>query len=387
MRRLQFSNRPVSSTDSKNNLQRFFTENIAPSNDTSRPLRDPTKFRSEATKNEIESLVSQQRVSNVLHTARQHLESALQRMVTTTRAPLSFTAVPPSLPLNQSAAYSNGLQASQNSIVSNVSSNVLIQSADGLFAPVTAWVPIAPPLPSSQQQVNVQPAVIVNSPTPAPQWLTIAPDSTRVTIDQMRREQIIEEISELVHQQLVSTTLESQFRTQLEERVMQQLQNSGHDANRTRDFIRNIQQTTAIERNDFSHLGIYTAPAAADNLDSASSYQASQNAQNHIQRQATASNTREIRALKSEISELKNMMKLSFQLQLDMQRSLKQEISALISNAVKQPQMRFESRINSTMPANEGKCIICTDGTVDTVLYKCGHMCVSKLISFKLYSV
>ena len=398
LRRLQFANRPVSNTDSKKNLEEFFNENVAASNDTAtRPIKDPKKFRSEATRNEIEELSSQARVSNVLLTARQRLENALQRMT------LSTTTVPISLPtahqptLNQSAAYTNGIHISQNSIVSNSSSNLVVHSSDGsanVFAPVTAWIPLTTQQQQQQQQQEtIQPAVVYNPP--GQQWLTVAADpQLRTTIDNLRRETIIEEISELVHQQLVTSTLESEFRTQLEERVMQHLEATGRDGNRTREFIRNIQQTAQIERNDFSHLGIYTAPTnqIPDNLDSASTYQASQNAHALSQRQATASNSREIRALKSEIVELKNMMKISFQLQLDMQRSLKQEISALISNSVKENlasnnnsnQMRFESRINSTRPANEGSCIICTDGHVDTVLYKCGHMCVSRIFFVKI---
>ena len=82
---------------------------------------------------------------------------------------------------------------------------------------------------------------------------------------------------------------------------MAHLQNSGTDGNRTRDYIRNINQTEHVERNDFSHLGIYTnngAAAVADNLDSASTYHGSQQQQQHQQRNATASNTREIRGTK-----------------------------------------------------------------------------------------
>jgi hypothetical protein len=400
LRRLQYANRPVSNTDSKNRLEQFFTENVSTNNSASaRPVRDPKKFRSEATRNEIEELGAQQRVSNVLQNARQRLENALQRIATTapTRMPIANLPLTPPPPppqrstLSQSAVYTNGLQASQNSIASNVSSNLVIHSSDGstnVFAPVTAWVPITTTQqPVQQQQQQQQENVQV---APAGQWLTtVAGDQLRATIDQVRREQIIEEISELVHQQLVTSTLESEFRSRLEERVMEHLQSSGVDGNRTREYIRNIPQTAHVERNDFSHLGIYN-PANVDNLDSASTYQPSQpvqNQQQQQQRQSTAGNTREIRALKTEISELKSMMKLSFELQLDMQRSLKQEISALISGTFKQDssntvnnRMRFESTLNSTRPTNEGKCIICTEGSVDTVLYKCGHMCVSRLL-------
>lgn len=40
--------------------------------------------------------------------------------------------------------------------------------------------------------------------------------------------------------------------------------------------------------------------------------------------------SREILSLKTELQELKNMMRLSFDLQLDIQRSIKQEVSAAL---------------------------------------------------------
>ena len=206
----------------------------------------------------------------------------------------------------------------------------------------------------------------------------------RNTLEHIRRDQLIDEISELVHQQLVTSTLESQFRTRLENMVNDRLRNSGVDGQRTREFIRNINQTANVERNDFSNLGIYNNNRDAqlnDYVDSASAYQG-----HAAQRAATATNTREIRSLQSEIKELKNMMKLSFELQLDMQRSLKQEISALIAgtlvNDKKNNQRICQSSINAGRPANEGQCLICTESSIDAVLYQCGHMCVSIFFFF-----
>lgn len=419
LRRLQFSNRPVSSTESKNRLEQFFTQAMS-SNDpsTAPPARDPAQFRSEVTRTEIEELSSRQRVSSILQSARQRLESTLQRFVDATAsrpAPAPLLAVvstpsmppPPPLPvaslsLNQSASYTHGLHISQNSLASvpsNASSNIIVQSPNGsqnILQPVTAWVPVV-----------AQPGTNASIPTAAP-WLAQVNnnDALRQTIDEIRREQMIEEISELVHQQLVTSTLASEFRTRLEQRVMQHLQNSGTDGNRTRDFIRSINQTTRVERNDFSHLGINNQ--ALDNLDSASTYQSSIHAQQQQQhhnthmRHATASNTREIKSLKSEISELKSMMKLSFELQLDMQRSLRQEISALIAGTFKDvtsssvinsdknasvsdnQRVRVQNAFNSNKPSNEGNCVICTEGSVDTVLYKCGHMCTCYTCSMTL---
>jgi hypothetical protein len=122
-----------------------------------------------------------------------------------------------------------------------------------------------------------------------------------------------------------------------------------------------------IQRNDFSSLGIF-------NNDSASS------------------NGYEMRQLKSEMKELKNLMKLSFDLQLDMQRAFKQEISALISNASEPREghslltasnayLPIANHFNTTKSSHNGKCIICIEKQIDCVFYKCGHMCVS-IISY-----
>ena len=50
--------------------------------------------------------------------------------------------------------------------------------------------------------------------------------------------------------------------------------------------------------------------------------------------QSAAMMGREIMALKAQVSELTNMMKLSFDLQLDIQRSIRQEVAAAINQAL-----------------------------------------------------
>jgi len=204
-------------------------------------------------------------------------------------------------------------------------------------------------------------------------------------VEQLTREQIIGEISELVHRHVVSSALNSEFRTNLENRIAQRLNVIGTDGNHTRQFIRQLARTNEnlIIRNDFSHLGIQTRASDGqsqhgdlDNLDSASSL----NEQRTLR--STLRNTKEIKELKTEIKELKTLLKLSFELQLDMQRSLKQEINALISNTFHNS--ASGSLLNSSRPSNEGNCLICTEEKVDTVFYACGHMCACYMCSMNL---
>lgn len=51
--------------------------------------------------------------------------------------------------------------------------------------------------------------------------------------------------------------------------------------------------------------------------------------------QATAAMSREMNALKAQIAELKNMMRMSFDVQLDIQRAIRQEVAAAVQGALR----------------------------------------------------
>lgn len=326
LRRLQFSSRSVSTNESRRVLEDFFNQH--------QQEQPTTSYRSNLVQNEIESLNTQQRVSTILNNSRQLLENSLRTRRNHSTPPQAPIPPPP---------------------------------------PIVQHQPISVDRPVQQANVNVQE---LNNYARQFQFERRV-QAMQNSIEHLRREQIIEEISELVHQQLVSQALESQFRTTLERRIGDRLRNMDTDPGRTREFIRNLtqRQTSQIERNDFSHLGIYNNQVNID--DTASTILS--NHEIEMQR-ATATNSREIKALKSEINELKNMMKLSFELQLDIQRSFKQEISGLMSECLG----LNKSSLITSRPVNEGTCLICTEASVDTVLYMCGHMCVCYACSMNL---
>lgn len=313
LRRLQFGNRSVSSQETKQRLEQFFSRFNTETINTPTPSATNT-FRTANVQSEIEELNSRQTVSTVLSTNRPVFERTLQNFLANRQRP-------------------SGSQLEQ----------------------------ARPPTPPPINQLN--PVPIRAEPR---------------LIEQYAREQVIDEISELVHRQVVTETLQSEFRTRLENRVLDYLRRSGTNGENTRQAIRQLAATTnsRINRNDFADLGI-TGAELNDNIDSASTY-----SETRGQQRATARNTREIKELKSEINELKSLMKLSFELQLDMQRSLKQEINALISNTFQNT--ASASLLRQSNPSNEGSCLICTEAQVDTVFYKCGHMCACYACSMTL---
>lgn len=142
----------------------------------------------------------------------------------------------------------------------------------------------------------------------------------------------------------------------------------------------------------------------------------------------------EVHEIKGQLQELKQMMRVSFDLQLDIQRAIRQEVAAALAAFCTPPlasgaasggpvpaavagkpmcmleaihfdgyinglrrQLQWPSMRTSTVfpagargrsgnlqhdlgsnarVADSGNCVICSEATIDSVVYRCGHMCV-----------
>ncbi|CAH1257932.1 NEURL1B [Branchiostoma lanceolatum] len=173
---------------------------------------------------------------------------------------------------------------------------------------------------------------------------------------QAQRENIVSDISELLQRQLVSSSLDGGFRGVLELMVARRVNETGTDGERVQESIQNIPRSRPHRRNDFSHLGISAQPqgAEADGIGAAG-----------IQGP-------EMQSLRAQVEELKNMVRVSFDLQLDLQRAIRQEVAAAMATHTGSN----TQDVPVTRAVREGHCLICLDQMVDSVLYQCGHMCV-----------
>jgi hypothetical protein len=155
---------------------------------------------------------------------------------------------------------------------------------------------------------------------------------------------------------------------------------SGIDGTPARNTIRQLALNTNsnIQRNDFSHLGI--GQQQLDDISDSASITSHATHTRHTTK--IIHNSREIKELKTEILELKNMIKLSFDVTLDMQRAFRQEISALVSGTFQNS--ASSNLIQNTRAANEGKCLICTENDIDSVFYSCGHLACCYKCSLEL---
>lgn len=393
LRQIQHGERPVTGTDSRDNINSFFAKRLdaqaAAQGKENVPVNvdDVEEHRPDTVVVEIQGLVEQHRVSNVLTTNfRRRLENIIRGSISSvTRnnsprpSPQSSTRPSPSpqnserqspVPAPRSSATSP-TPGSQSPVpqprlrntaipqhVEDRSRSNSLASTNSNSSSENERTPVNPPIPPYVERLVPQEYTGPNLPV------------TLENIENLHRETVVQEISELVHRQLVTSSLESTFRNVLEITMQDRLGQTDTDGQRVQEFVRNIHPTQPILRNDFSNIGL--PPPGNDNWDNISITSVSAHAVPYTQSNLHMS--REIHSLKSQLEEMKNMMKLSFDLQLDIQRAIRQEVSA----ALAQVQVGAEggTTLTKSKPVSDTHCLICLDNHSDSVLYQCGHMCV-----------
>ncbi|XP_072177237.1 uncharacterized protein [Diadema setosum] len=427
---IQNSHRPVSKGDQRRRLERFLRQHIhgdvsdsisVDSNDGSESSSSSRQRRNGVVTMELEGLSRQQSVTQRLQSDgfRQRLEniirSTIGRQEREVEAALRLRTA--GLPGNRRVplAAEGGAVADTASQASGISSfsdssslhiSVLHEGVpaapppppppgQGMAAPRAPHIPPPPPPQPPQlaqgparwhtaQQQRQQRVQHHNQsqqqnggrwPLPSDPWLlrgsrgNNAP-ATEATppaeIQQVQREAIISEISDLVHRQIVHETLESDFRGRLEFLMMNRLSNTDSNGAEVMNFVNSIQQSRPHRRNDFSHLGIRVARS-----------------DQHAEGGAVggAAFMSEMESLRSRMDELHEMVRMSMEMQLDLQRAIRQEVAAALHQ---QNGTTPTPASMATHPASEGNCIICLDKEVDAVLYQCGHMCVCLTCGLRL---
>ncbi|KAL5022466.1 hypothetical protein ScPMuIL_001621 [Solemya velum] len=375
LRRIQHGDRPVTSQGKRESIDNFFSKRIeakhlvesSPKANIPANVDSVEEHRPEAVVIEIQGVSEQGRVSNVLQTAafRRQLENIIRGSISTVTRRNSTP--PPS--------------------ASSSSQHSLPQTSSPILRPFPPQVnrPSPPPSESARSRSDSidSSRTSLTSASSAEAETTVTTESELQNVmrlqdvQNLHRDDFVEEISDLIHQRIVSTTLEGDFRRSLEIHVQNHLDMTETDGRRVQEFIQSIPQSRGHVRNDFSDLGIQVGHLG-ENWDNISVTSISAAAVPYTQTNLHMS--REINRLKTQMEELKSMVRLSFDLQLDIQRSIHQEVSAALNHtnnagettaAEACPTLSRPSR-----PINDTHCLICLDNFSDSVLYQCGHMCV-----------
>ncbi|KAK3590185.1 hypothetical protein CHS0354_041241 [Potamilus streckersoni] len=375
LRRLQHGDKPVTGQNHRENIGEFLHKqlearaNAEATGKENVPLNSPNveEHRPEAIVIEIQGLSQQQRVSSILQTAqfRRHLENIIRGSLPTTRSinqhtvRVSTPPVPPPVADTLRVSQDENIEINQQS----QSSSSSLQGNDTVFANVESisgtLVEERPVVPRPADDRNQEQIVNWND------------------ITEIQHENLVQEISELVHRRLVTSSLDSEFRQNLELHVQHRVHSTQADGSRVQEFVRSIPQSQPHIRNDFSNLGLPVSNQFGDNWDNISVTSISAAAVPYTQTNLYMS--REIHSLKAQLEEMKNMMKVSFDLQLDIQRAIRQEVAAAMTQALASGGLNSAATshqpVHST-PVNDTHCLICLDNFSDSVLYQCGHMCV-----------
>jgi hypothetical protein len=67
---------------------------------------------------------------------------------------------------------------------------------------------------------------------------------------------------------------------------------------------------------------------------------------------------------------MQQMLQMMFTMQMDMQRSLRQDVAGALANN------SITTQSPASQPMYAGHCTVCLTAIADTVLYRCGHLCV-----------
>ena len=230
LRRLQFSSHQQ---EIKNRLEALFNNTTPITISSGEPVNRSNTFRSQNILNEISELDSQHRVSNLSSNLRENFERTLQNRPNPNRLPasrLSEITIASNVPsIVRESIQRSIVNQNTNETISNPSSNLAGANINSRI--------------SATNTAQVRPVI------------PFLENHNRESLYNMTRVQIISEISELVHRQLVNNTLQSDFRPRLENSVLNRLNQSGLDGARTRQNVNDILRVTRagnIQRNDFS---------------------------------------------------------------------------------------------------------------------------------------
>ncbi|PAA53726.1 hypothetical protein BOX15_Mlig004465g3, partial [Macrostomum lignano] len=253
--------------------------------------------------------------------------------------------------------------------------------------------PTRVPVVARDQQSEPQQQLPQQPPQQQPQ------DRSLTELRRQRHEDLVQEINELLHSQLVSGGLDGAFRARLDRDLRARAAALPDGGRRAQTAVQHLPPS-GVQRNDFSHLGIYRQEGegfGGDDLlaeDAASSSAeevlsvVSTAAANAAVAHSTAAVNRQLHSVQRELTDLRRTLRLLLGNQLETQRMIRQEVSAALqATGIAQPSVALPTMSQQPQPpaaSVAGACLICLSSQADTVMYRCGHLCLCSMCTARM---
>ncbi|GFQ00819.1 protein neuralized [Phtheirospermum japonicum] len=89
--------------------------------------------------------------------------------------------------------------------------------------------------------------------------------------------------------------------------------------------------------------------------------------------------------LHQEMAELRKSIKCCVDMQIELQRSIKKEVATALQHSVTIEAKNARRSAMTKVTSTGGRCCVCCKMQVDTLLYRCGHMCTCFKCAHKLH--
>ncbi|KAG9154258.1 hypothetical protein Leryth_000711 [Lithospermum erythrorhizon] len=184
------------------------------------------------------------------------------------------------------------------------------------------------------------------------------------------------ELRQLLSRRRVSTLLRSGFRESLDQLIQSYVQRQ-NDASAEWDLDERLSSHASLEQEPQHHnqdpeQETHWGMELQDDWPDLNPHQHTQNEWESINELRI-----DMAMLKQRMNNMQNILEECMDLQLELQRSFRQEVSAALNKSFDNSTDNAEIAINDIKwdHVKKGICCVCCDSHIDTLLYRCGHMC------------
>ncbi|KAJ3705399.1 hypothetical protein LUZ61_009104 [Rhynchospora tenuis] len=219
-------------------------------------------------------------------------------------------------------------------------------------------------------------------------WSSDSPNSWRALVNRDTFENISGnmEIHDLLERKRVTTSLESDFCTKMNRLILSILQRQGQyddDDNFGEEYTTRPYWRQKYELDNADHIAAGSSSLVPyqyhkDSENWQSTTYTNNVSDNSVDVESVAQVRTDVAQIHDQISELRKLVEGCIKWQSKLHETIKLEVSNAVSQAVSvggQTEVASNSCSASEMKSKCGICRICNDAPIDSLLYRCGHMC------------